>query len=481
MSDHQLRQDDSYEVVIIAFLVVGILFFASQFLTPYFEALWFYTVQAEAHLAKLYSFGGLEDRTDDVIAFLSQRTPSTISDLEKLNIEERYLKILWHRYAFFIVLLFMAYKIHVKRSAYTGKPTLESLLKTEHKIWPALEFVKRFDPTTQFAELKGIGRYQERPLIFAGNSKIIDDYVNSVRKSKKERVYNEEVARKVFVDQLGLQVSSFMELPAMAKAAITLAVAKDLPDYFTTKNIYGERTAAYNELLRIFSIELSKTGTKRKEVDRFLDEFTEPLMLLLDGKTWHISMKEMLKNKDFNAMCGRVFGSRDPGETRLKEIRQFSRASFEFSSVVKTEFPMMAKLVNAVCEQHVDDSFNFRIARKTTYTAFRELILQHAFSNTLITRASFLAKRNGKFPAGRLVCFRPWDRTIFFALSNPLKYVEDVSTIDKQLSFPCESLGLMSHFYHELNNGSRIKNPFVDRAVRGLHQKLVEQNVLADT
>jgi hypothetical protein len=481
VSEHQLRQDDGNEFLVLTFLLLVGLMALIYVLTPYYEYYWYYMVKVESWLASSYSFGDLREKTNGVITWLATKQPGNISELERARIENLYLKNLWHRFALYLLLLWMAYKVFAKRNIYTGKPTLESLLKTEHQIWPTLEFVKRFDPVAKFSELKGVGRYQERPVIFSANSKIIDNFVSTVKKSKADRRFNVATANQVFTKQLGRPVTSFLELPPMTKAALTLAVAKDLPDHFTSTNIYGEKVSAFNDVLRLFSIELSKVDIPRKDMDDFLDDLTRPLMQLLDGQVWHLSIGEMAKNNDVKESLKRRFGGTKPEYSELSKLRQFQGTNFLAKSKIKTEYPLIRDLVSAVCTQHVEEAFDFRIDRETTYTAFRSLILKHAYSNTLITRATFLAKRNGKFPAGRLVSFRPWDRDLFFALANPLKYVKDINKIDKQLTFPCEFLGVMSHFYHELLMGSKVTTPFVTRAVRGLHEKLVEQNVLADT
>jgi hypothetical protein len=148
------------------------------------------------------------------------------------------------------------------------------LLKTEHKIWPALEFVKRVDPHAVWRELKGQGRYDVTPLVYAIENGILPGGRKLLTAGKKDDfVYDKSKAHAVLEKQLLGPFTSYMDLSGTQKALITLSVAKDMEVDF----------AKFDDIHRLFTLAFANIKQKKHVLDNYLNAICNPLMRVLDG------------------------------------------------------------------------------------------------------------------------------------------------------------------------------------------------------
>lgn len=485
MDDNKNELGD-YIVYIIAFMLcMGFYVYVIQ---PKIDTAWVVFVLYEAKLISLYASGDLLDRALDVIAWAEVSTGKDVTPNVKAVIEGNLLEGAWHRWVIYIGLLSTSYFIYRKRSAYSGLPDIESLLKTEHKIWPALEFVKRFDPTTEFKELSGIGRYTMSPAVFSAETKIIPNMASTAGGSKFDRVFDEPRAYKVFTDQLGGKFTSYSDLPAFHKVLITLSVAKDLPFYFEE----------YDSLLRFFAKEFADTNQKKEDLEKYAGDICQPLMDALDGNIYfgksnfvkddnQLINKYVTKAKTLPKGEADDFLLKNGIKKRLFKYQILSHHKVMLGSsyegnvrLSKIKHPLIRRVVEALFKQHLNDKSNKTIIRKTTFETFHGFLGRRAYISPLVLDACRMAKRNGKFPPGRMIFFRPWDRLLFNLISGALKYdtKENRGIVIK--SNICEINGAMSHYFIEELAGRKIVDPQVESAVEGLKTKLIEQNVIHD-
>ena len=480
-------QDTYQDYIVYVLLFMLCIFFYVYYIQPKLDQFWFWSVLYEAKFISWYASGDLEERANDVIAWASSNTADSITPKAKAVIEAKLLQSSWHRWVIYVSVALTAIPIYLKRSAYSGMPDINSLLKTEHKVWPTLEFVKRFNPIIGFKELSGVGRYTMSPAVFAAEKKIIPNMASTAGGSKYDRIFDEARAKEVFTEQLGGRFKSYATLPTFHKVLITLTVAKDLPFHF-----HG-----YDDLLRMFAIEMGAVEDG-ESVIKFLDRLCMPLMKSLDGAVYYgggnlVAEKNILVNRyivkanDLDASERVEFLRRNGIKKKWFKYAILSNHKLMYSStygkaisISKVRYPVMRDLILGLQKQHIDDKSNKTIIRETTFELFQGFLGKRAYASTLVLDACRTAKRNGKFPPGRLVFFRPWDRALFNLISGALKYDkrEDRAIVTK--SNVCEINGAMAHYYIEELAGRKMIDPQVETAVQGLKNILIKQNVIIE-
>jgi hypothetical protein len=486
MNDDKNDSLQDYFVYIIIFM--AFIFFYMYYLQPKIDEAWLVMVLYESKFITLYATGDLLFRAQDVVAWAEKTASSEVTQSAKSMIESNVLQMAWHRWFLYCGLLISSYFIYKKRSAYSGLPSIQTLLKTEHKVWPTLEFVKRFDPIVSFKELSGIGRYTMSPAVFAAETKIIPNMASTAGGSKYDRLFDKARAYKVFTTQLGPRFKNYADLPAFHKAIITLTVAKDLPFHFKE----------YDDLLRFFSKEFADTNQTSKELESFLDKICQPLMDALDGSTYYgrsnlvetsntlvskyITKAETLPKTDRKAFLLKHGIEKKYWKYKILSNHKIMMGSDYKRSVSlsKIKHPLIRRIVDSLLNQHIDDKSNKTLIRETTFDVFHGFLGKRAFISTLILDACRMAKRNGKFPPGRLVFFRPWDRLLSSLIGGALKYDDKENRAIVTKSNVCEINGAMAHYFIEELAGRKIVDPQVEAAVEGLRSLLIQQNVIVN-
>lgn len=334
-----------------------------------------------------------------------------------------------HNFIFVILVIVSGYFIKKKWGVYKGAPTLKSLLATEHLIWPTQEFVKRFDPSKEWkSELRGIGRYPLTPFIHG----VENGYLRNMGASdKNERVFDEEKCTEVFIDIIGEKTPDLIDIPAFYKATITLVAGKWL----------GLKAfPQYNELLRFFAIELSYVKISNVEMEAYLNKVLNPLFEYLAGK-----------EKPNVSDCPLI----------IKEL----------ISALKKD--------HAKCESILKDE-PFSLLR-SVYKKMELAHSSHCYLKTYMIGLLVGVKEGGKFPPGRLVFLRPWERELYLIISNAPYFQSDVEERYRFISgFSVEVIGIFAQYQHEKYARRRVADSKVYNAVAGVKKRLLEQNLIGE-
>ena len=142
---NQGMSDD--QMMMIIFVFIGLTAAGLYMALPYLKEAWLVYVQIEGYLTNLLAF------TDEIKVqsklLLEWAQDSDIYDVTESKFRMIRNNILFYGVHNFVIsglLLISVFFIVKKWTQYEGIPSLNSLLSTEYKVWPTLEFVKRFDP-----------------------------------------------------------------------------------------------------------------------------------------------------------------------------------------------------------------------------------------------------------------------------------------------------------------------------------------------
>jgi hypothetical protein len=451
--------------------------------------------------------------------WVTDKTPANLNNDARTKIDDFIAENSFIRWLGLPLLGYLSYAIFKKRSAYLGLPDINSLLKTEHKIWPALEFVKRVDPHSIWNELKGLGRYDVTPLVFAIEQKIIPGGRKLLSSGKKDDfVYDKSKANAVFEKQLLGPFTSYMELTGLQKTLVTLSVAKDMADDF----------GKFDDIHRLFALALSNIKQKDNTLDSYLNSLCNPLMRVLDGtliygnsnqvKKQHPSVKTAMKSILAQKLKSNNLELAGPGKYLFKDGSEYTQSQLKSKGInldvtnhelerkglkknlsgylllsnhsvffgatftgSKSKSSISNNLINELIQSVLGQHFKFYFDDSqnvlTTYKLFRTLPNYHAYNGTILLSGHRQSKRFGKHTSGRLTFFRHWDRSLAAIISATPCYKANNFNTPNTTYIP-EALGVASHYFLELYKGARIDIPSVDTAVDGLQNTLIDQNII---
>lgn len=407
---------------------IGMLALAFYFFKDDFIAAWLLYIRLEANIVLLTNNDHeLLYQANQLIDWAKTVRPEDV-ELQKIKmINSNIIGDSNHNYIFILIVGIFGFFLYKKWGVYKGVPSLDSLLDTEHAIWPTQEFVKRFDPSKQWeSELRGIGRYPVTPFIHGVESGYLK---NMGANSKHDRIFDEDKCVEACIDALGVKAPPLVDLPPFYKVLAVLTSGKWL----------GEKQyPQYNELLRFFCIELADVEISVKDMEIYLNKVLTPVLSYLSG------------NEDSD----------------LKECPK-----------------ILVELVAALKKNHKDV---LKVLKKEPYSLQRSIYQKmdsayrsHAYLSTYAVALCVDVKEGGKYPPGRLVFFRPWDRKLYLIISNAPYFQADVEERYRFISgFSTEVLGVFSHYQHEEYARRKIETPIVYSAVEGIKKRLKEQNLI---
>ncbi len=420
------QRDDSPlgPILVIAACLLGVMA-AWYLLQPYAAEFWIQYSKLEAYLVlATTSDEGVRYQATKLLEWLDAAKPSAVNEQMFSGIRESILGKGWHNYLLSLLLLIVAFRSWKMHQSYRGTPSLDSLIATEHRVWPALEFVRRFDPFEHWNELRGPGRYALTPFVYAAENGVIKNYK---ARSKKDRLFQRDIAAKVLAESLGVRFSSYMSLTPFEKALVVLVAAKYLDDKYPH----------YKTLLGWFAREMAAVEQSAL-VESLLLRVCDPIMAVLDG-------------------------SQDVSTKKCLPI---------FADIISA----MLSEQKATEKKRAQDKY---AAQESTLEFFTRMTKSHAYVKTLIVGISRSVKRRGKFPPGRLVFFKPWDRHLFLILSNSPYYLPKSASPYRFVSgFFAEVIGVYAHYQHEVFAGRGLEEPFVETGVTSLRKHIARQNLI---
>lgn len=397
---------------------------------PYATKAWLTYIQVEAYAAKATT--PIESVQKPASSVIEWAKTAEVKEVDKLKYDgARYVVGRgWHNYLVVLVFLGFAFAIWKKHSTYKGVPNLDQLLSTEHRVWPSLEFVKRFNPYRQWKELEGAGRFMVSPFIYCCENGIIANYTSP---KKGERKFLDEKAESVLIESLGKPFTSFSELSMTEQVVITILLAK-----------YTESYKNYNKLNGFFARTLAEVSAP-EYVSTLITMTVKPVMELLDG----VTPKEK--------------GQKNDKKNVIKD------QNIELLLVaVKKEFEAAEKKKQSGT-----------IGVESGLGVLREAKKYHTYVSTMIVGLSRNVKKKGKFPAGRLIFIKPWDRKLFMLLSNSPYYVpRNLAPYRFVSGFSAEVIGVCAHYQHEVYAERALPKPHVQTGIEGLKSHLKKQNLI---
>lgn len=414
---------DSIQKLIILIIGLFVLVVLVGLASPYLVKFWLWYAKIEGYLTYATTYSDeYRKYAQNLIKWTSRVEPNDVTaelyDAARNTVLSKGL----HNYLGMAVLFFMSFLVWKKGNGYRGVPTLNSLLETEHKVWPALEFVKRFDPFVHWSETKGVGRYMVSPFVFCSENGILQNYASN---KKKDRVFLDDVAVNKLVDVLGDRFETFSKMTVFEKITILLIVAKDLDDDYKD----------YDLLLGYFARHLANVK-QPAYVKELMGLVVDPVMEFLDG------VSDIATSNKF-----------------ALDIIKLLKKNDAYIAAEKKKNPYMTTI--------------------STLTFIRSFTQLHAYKTTLIIGASRNVKRKGKFPSGRLVFLKPWDRRLFLLLNNSPYYVPENQDPYRFVSgFSAEVIGAFAHYQHEVFSKRALVTPYVETGVVGIKRMLAKQNII---
>lgn len=434
MSDNhgQDKSNDGLSFFLVFFIVISALLYLGK---PYLITAWLHYAKVESYVTSLGATTAKAEKQASNLysTWLDKQVGGSMSWDGASSIRHNVLSKGYHNYLIaFILLLYVILIFKKWNHPYKGLPSLESLIKTESAVWPSLEFIKRFNPFIHWNnELRGIGRFMLSGLsISVENGIIIIPKTGNT--SKKDRVFNDDKAKSYYIKTLGPSFVSYSDLPVFYQVFTVILIAKEL------RGNYKE----YDSLMRFFSIELSDTSNKKK-TEKYITDLCRPIMSLLDNKVDDGDQHPLIKNM----------------------IIAIKKEHENVSTTIEGDIKKYGGNYSGV---------------KSTLAIFRAYKHSFAFASTYVIGAGRYVRRHGKFPAGRLVFFKPWDRHLFLLLSNT-PYYTDHNPHQFVVGFSAEVLGCFGHYQHEVFAQRRLDTPYVYTAVSGLKSRLAKQNIIEGT
>lgn len=414
---------DSTQKLIMFIIGLFVLVVLVGLALPYLVKVWLWYAKVEGYLTYVTSYSQeYRNYAKNLIDWTATVEPQYVTQDLYNAARNTVLSKGLHNYLGMGFLFFMSFLVWKKGRGYRGIPTLNTLLETEHKVWPALEFVRRFDPFVHWSETKGIGRYMVSPFVFCSENGIIKNYSSA---SKKNRVFLDDVATDKLIDVLGDRFESFSTMSVFEKITVTLIVAKDLDSAYKQ----------YDALLGYFARNLANVK-QPAYVKELMGLVVDPVMNFLDGVNGENT------NNDFAKSIIKALEANDSDIARRRKENPY------ITTVSSLEF-------------------------------IRKFATRHAYKSTVIIGASRNVKRKGKFPSGRLVFLKPWDRRLFLLLNNSPYYVPESQDPFRFVSgFSAEVLGAFAHYQHEVFSKRALVTPYVYTGVIGLKNILIKQNII---
>jgi hypothetical protein len=306
---------------------------------------------------------------------------------------------------------------------YKGLPGIHSLLKTEHRVWPTLIFLKGFDPNKEWSELRGIGRYMLSPFSFSVENSILKNYKAD---NAADRIYDDVKAEEVYSNSLGNHFNSYAELDGLEQLVVLHCLAAELS---------SKKNDLMHEIIKFSASYFVKKKNKDTEVRQYWkDHLTFSIMSLLDGN-------------------------------------KHSRSNI---SIVNTIIDAAIKQDLEIKKARKDNPYN---KNKSILEFMASMKQKHAYSSTLLIASMRYVKRLGKFVSGRVVYFKAFDRKLFLLINATPYAVEEDPHIFVS-GFGAEVIGCFSHYQHEAYAGRRLDEPFVGTAVTSIKARLTTQNLI---
>ncbi len=422
--------DDHKAVLAIIVCIFGVL--AYSFGLPYLKRFWLMYVQVEGYLTHMMSFTAeIKEQSRLLMEWTEVSTAQSVTERKFYMIRNHILFYGTHNYIISAVLLFISFLIYKKWDLYSGMPSLTTLLNTEYKVWPALEFVRRFDPFKHWKELRGVGRYSLSPFVFSVENKILKNYK---KPSKKDRVFDEIRAYEVGEKLLGKEFSSYQNLDPIYKAHVALVVAKELSVSSDPKD-KKKGFVRYDELLRYFAVEFSDVDQNRSSFYKYLNEVLNPLMVVLDTR-------------------------KVPNKSRVDVINDMNKWLISNDKKVQ--------------KLKLHEDYGVRDSELDRFTKYKN---KFYYDITLMIGMNREVKRKGKFPPGRLVFFKAWDRNLFLTISNVPYYVSDRPFFFVK-GFSPEVMIQFSHYQHESFAKRKLDQPYIGTFVSSLKKELIQKNII---
>lgn len=427
----QNRPGNSSEDDIIGVVVVGVLIVVGFFALVYFlRPVWLWYSTVEAYLSFYTSFShSSKVAAANFLHWASTHTGDDVNQAVFNAVRKEVLSNGIYRYILTGVSLAMLWLAYDRRRLYHGAPSINSLLSTEYRVWPTLRFVKAFNPLTAWNELKGEGRYADSPFAFAAKNDLI---VNLSSKSKSTRRLDRQRSSEVFAEQLGKRFTSFNDLTGFEAVVVTLIACREV-------GISWDK--GYRTLLDDLTKIMCKVKVSPTTLSKELHSVCMPVLIRLDDLEAKTSKSSIPL---INTIADTLVSNH---QSVLKKRSQSS----------------------ACLDQSAREFFSNRASR-------------HAYTYTLLTSLIRDTKRNGKFPSGRLVALRYWDRPLFMLIAtNPFYVPYERKPEEFVNGMFVEAGGVIAHYQCELYAGRALVAPHVVTAVDALEFKLILQNVIAES
>lgn len=416
-TNQQSNKEDSDFVglLVFLFLLAAVVAGAIYFLRP----VWMHYSVIEGYLTFYTSFSH-EDKmaASKMIYWMNTHSADDVT-IDVFNaVRNEVLSNGMYRYIAFLISLVPLIFLQMRRNLYSGLPSMKSLLSTEWRTWPTLRFIKAFNPLTKWDEIQGPGRYAISPFTFAVENSLLTN-LKSNRKSDRQLLVDK--ACEAFEKQVGPRFTSFSDLNGFQASLIVL---------ISSREAGWSWDDGYKDLLDLMVRLMCSVKTPNKEMNQSLLDISQPVLDLIDGKP--------------------ISARKKPAHPLLKRL---------VADLAKTD---------TVQEDIL-----------TGVQLMRSISRKHAYNTTVIAELLRTTKRSGKFPPGRVVMYRYWDRALFMLISTSPYYVSSEyapEVFDNGMLV--EAAGPMAHYQAELFAKKSVTTLHVETAVNALAEKLSKQNVI---
>lgn len=407
--------------MIMFFILLGAVMVLGYLALPYLTIAWVHYVKIEGYLTLLTSLDeGAKYQATKLIEWANEVNPENIGFKIFRDINYGIIARGNHQYILLFILLLIAVPATRKWGMYKGLPTIDSLIKTEHRLWPHLIYFKKFDPNVFWNELRGHGRYMLTPFVFCVENKILTNYKS---KRASERIFHSDVAEHVLVKSLGSKFISFQDLSGMEQLLVAHCLGFELEQIFQINKI----SATY----------FSKRWVNLEKANEYWSDYLkDSLMAFLDGDKYRSSGMPAINDL-------------------IEEVKKDHK---QYLNKIKHNPYTKSMSIFKYCE-----SVN----------------TLHGYNNTVLIALMRYIKRKGKFTASFYPYFKRVSRELHQLISFTPYYEDDLS--HQMISgFPTECIAAFSHYQHELFAKRSLNRPYVGTAVTSIKKRLLDQNIIKE-
>lgn len=423
---------EGHHFITFMIMVIGFIMIVIYFIKDEVIAAWLLYARMEAYIVLYTNWWDLDlqYQAARMIQWTREVNPDHVSYDMYVRVRTAILGAGYHQYVLMVPMLIIGIYRYRKWASYRGIPTVEGIIATERKVWPTLEYLYRCNPLKEFDEMRGVGRYMISPFVYVSERACLKGYKE---KNKADRFLSEEKLKEELIKDLGRQFTSFQDLTGTEITLVALILGKDLEGKYR----------GYQDMLRFVAIKMADIKRDPDSLDKFLVRLFQPVAELLDTPVADL----------------KSFKAKGAGKPFVKDLIREALANQAAIQAIRKKEPYAPDV--------------------SAYEWISGLKKKNKYVTTLLANACRIKKRNGKFPACRLVFFKPWNRKLYLIISNTPYYLKDEHSPYQFISgFSTEVLGIFGHLQHELYAGRAIREPMVYTAVGGITNRLKKQNFI---